>query len=156
MACLLQPECNFLNGYFRCWLLLEVVDVEVKITSMQGTHIFWRDRTQLITCTLWSTRLRSHLTRVKKMRTFLEVEGKMGPIPPQPVASIGLLSQTQTLMSGRIKPWRREKGQHPPKGLGLTQPLGLVKQPCTHPQQFLKPQSMSNPKQMFQKIDPHP
>ena len=44
MACLLQPECNFLHGYFRCWLLVEEVDVEVKITSMQGTHIFRRDR----------------------------------------------------------------------------------------------------------------
>ena len=39
MACILQPECNFLHGYFRCQLPVEVVDVEVKITSMQGTHI---------------------------------------------------------------------------------------------------------------------
>ena len=40
MACLLQPECNFLHGFFRCKLQVEVVDVEVKIMSMQGTHIF--------------------------------------------------------------------------------------------------------------------
>ena len=40
MACLLQPECNFLHGYFRYKLPVEVVDVEVKITSMQGMHIF--------------------------------------------------------------------------------------------------------------------
>ena len=62
--------------------------------SMQGTHIFWRDRTtQLIKCTLWSTRLHPHPTIIKKIRTFLEVEGKMGLIlqptssqyrPPQP------------------------------------------------------------------------
>ena len=52
MACLLQPECNFLHGYFRCRLLVEVVDVEVKITSMQGTYIFRQDRrAQLIKCT---------------------------------------------------------------------------------------------------------
>ena len=38
MACLLQPECNFLYGFFRCKLPVEVVDVEVKITSMQGTQ----------------------------------------------------------------------------------------------------------------------
>ena len=57
-------------------------DVEVKITSMQGTHIFRRDRTtQLIKCTPWSTRLCPHLTIIKKMKTFLEVENKMGPIP---------------------------------------------------------------------------
>ena len=87
MACLLQPECNFLLGYFRCRLPVEVVDVEVKITSMQGMHIFQRDRTtQLIKCTPWSTRLHPHPTIVKKMRTFLEVEGKMGLIP-QPASS---------------------------------------------------------------------
>ena len=87
MACLLQPECNFLPWYFRFWLPVEVVDVEVKITSMQGMHIFQRDRTtQLIKCILWSTRLHPHLTIIKKMRTFLEVEGKMGSIP-QPTSS---------------------------------------------------------------------
>ena len=39
MACLLQPDCNFWHGFFRCKLPVEVVDVEVKITSMQGAHI---------------------------------------------------------------------------------------------------------------------
>ena len=87
MACLLQPECNFLHGYFRCRLPIEVADDEVKITSMQGMHIFQRYRTtQLIKCTLWSTRLHPHPTIVKKMRTFIEVEGKMGQIP-QPASS---------------------------------------------------------------------
>ena len=82
MACLLQPECNFLHGFFRCRLPVEVVDVEVKITSMQGMYIFRRDRTmQLIKCTPWSTRLYPHPIIIKKMKTFLEVEGKMGPIP---------------------------------------------------------------------------
>ena len=82
MACLLQPECNFLHSFFRCKLPVEVVDVEVKITSMQGTHIFRRDQTtQLIKCMPWSTRLHPHPTIIKKMKSFLEVEGKMGPIP---------------------------------------------------------------------------
>ena len=66
---------------------VEVVDVEVKITSMQGMHIFRRDRTmELIKCTPWNTRLCPHPTIIKKMKTFLEVEGKMGPIP-QPTSS---------------------------------------------------------------------
>ena len=82
MACLLQPECSFLHGFFRCKLLVEVVDVEVKITSMQGMHIFRRDRmTQLIKYTPWSMRLCLHPTIIKKMKNFLEVEGKKGPIP---------------------------------------------------------------------------
>ena len=88
MASLLQPECNFLHGFFRCRLLVEVVDVEVKITLMQGMHIFRRDRTtQLIKCTPWSTRLRPHPTIIKKMKTFLEVEGKMELIPVQAPAN---------------------------------------------------------------------
>ena len=36
MACILQPECNFLHGYFRCRLPVEVVDVEVKIALCRG------------------------------------------------------------------------------------------------------------------------
>ena len=36
--------------------------------------------TQLIKCALWSARLCPHSTIVKKMRRFLEVEQKMGPI----------------------------------------------------------------------------
>ena len=42
--------------------------------------------TQLIKCTPWSTRLCPQPTIVQKMRTFLEVEGKMGPTP-QPASS---------------------------------------------------------------------
>ena len=83
MACLLQPECNFLHGYFRCKLPVEVVDVEVKIKSMQGMHIFRRDRmTQLVRCVPWTPNLCPHLNMVKKKRTFLEVENKRGPIIP--------------------------------------------------------------------------
>ena len=90
MACLLPPECNFLHKYFRCWLLVEVVDVEVKITSMQGTHNFRRDRTmQLIKCTPWSTRPCPYPTIIKKMKTFLEVEGKWVPYLSPLVANSG-------------------------------------------------------------------
>ena len=82
MACLLQPESNFLHGFFRCRLPVKVVGIEVKITSMQGMHIFRRGRTtQLIKCTPWSMRLCLHPTIIKKKKTFLEVEGKMGLIP---------------------------------------------------------------------------
>ena len=82
MACLLQPECNFLHGFFRCKLPVEVMDVEMKITSMQGTHTFRRDQTtQLINFTPLSMRLCPHPTVIKKMKTFLEVEGKRGPAP---------------------------------------------------------------------------
>ena len=68
---------------------------------MQGTHIFQRDRTtQLIKCTPWSTRLCPHPTIVKKMRTFLGVEGKMGLIP-QPTSSQYRLPQPDTNPNAR-------------------------------------------------------
>ena len=60
------------------------MDIEMKFTSMQGMHIFRRDRTtQLIKCTPWSTRFHLHPTIIKKMKTILEVEGKMRltPVP---------------------------------------------------------------------------
>ena len=87
MACLLQPECNFLHSFFRCKLPVEVVDMEVKVMSMQGTHIFKRDRmTQLIRCMPCTTKLCPHPNIIKKMKTFLEVENKMGLIIPAPVS----------------------------------------------------------------------
>ena len=80
MACILQPRCNFLHGFFKCCLPVVMVDVEVRITSMQGTHMFRRDRTcQLIKCDPWSTRLHLHPTIIKKMMTYLRLEGKLGP-----------------------------------------------------------------------------
>ena len=84
MACILQPKCNFLHGFFRCHSPVETVDVEVKITSMQGIHTFRSDRMcQIIKCNPWSTRLCPHSTLIKKMRTYLELEGKLGPNPKQ-------------------------------------------------------------------------
>ena len=61
--------------------------MKVKVTSMQGTHIFKRDRTtQLTKCIPWTTKIYPHPTIIKKMKTFLEVENKMGPTIPAPVS----------------------------------------------------------------------
>ena len=91
MACLLQPECNFLHGYFRCKLPVEVVDMEVKVMSMQGTHIFRRvQMTKLVRCVPWTPNLHPHLNMIKKMKTFLEVENKMGPIITAPASQFRL------------------------------------------------------------------
>ena len=121
MTCLLQPECNFLHGFFRCKLPVEVVDVEVKITSMQGMHIFRRDRTaQLIKCTPWSMRLCLHPTIIKKMRTFLEVANKMGPIIPAPANQFRPpLPETNPNIR---KMTRQKREREPHQGKGLCQP----------------------------------
>ena len=131
MACLLQPECNFLHGFFRCKLPVEVVDVEVKITSMQGTHIFRRDRmTQLIKCTPWSMRLHLHPTIIK-MKTFLEVENKMGFQSQCQVTNSGLHSQKLTPMSGKMTQQKREREQHPRRSLGQPSPKITATCPLT-------------------------
>ena len=86
MACLLHLQCNFLHGYFRCQLPVETVDVEVKVQMMQGIHTFRRDRTsQVIKFNPWSTRLCPYPSLIWKMKTYLELEWKLGPKPrPQP------------------------------------------------------------------------
>ena len=122
MACILQPECNFLHGYFRCHLPMEAVDIEVKITSMQRTHVFRRDHTtQLIKCTPWSSRLCPHPTINAKMGTFLELEGKLGPIPqsssnqfrpPQPDTNPNVRKFTKiTEKRKRVAPTKRFKAK---------------------------------------------
>ena len=123
MARILQPKCSFLHSYFRCHLPIEAVDIEVKITSMQGTHVFRRDRTtQLIKCIPWSSRLCPHPTIIKKMRTFLELEGKLGPIPqstsnqfrpPQPDTNPNISKITEKRK--RIAPTKRFKAKIPAK-----------------------------------------
>ena len=66
-----STRVQFSTLFFRCKLTVEVVDIEMKITSMQGMHIFRRDRTtQLIKCTPWSTRLCPHSTIIKKKKNF--------------------------------------------------------------------------------------
>ena len=89
--------------------------MEVKITSMQGTHIFRRDRTmQVIKCTPWNARLYPHLTIIKKMKTLLEVESKMGPTPaPASPANSDPYCLTPTLTSEKTMQWRRGKKQCP-------------------------------------------
>ena len=47
---------------------------------MQGIHTFRRDRTsQVIKCNSWSTRLCPYCSLVQKMRTYLELAGRLGP-----------------------------------------------------------------------------
>ena len=82
MTCNLMPECNFMHGYFRCLLLEETMDVEVKVKAMRGIHTFRRDcTTQVISCKLWSPRLHPYQSLIRKMQTYQELEGKNGKQP---------------------------------------------------------------------------
>ena len=81
MACILRSECNFLNGYFRCLILI--------VKMMRGIHTFRMDRMSEITkCNPWSTKLYPYPSLTWKMETYLELEGKLGPKPgPNPKPS---------------------------------------------------------------------
>ena len=150
MARLLQPECNFLHRFFRCWLSVEVVDIEVRIMSMQGMHIFRRDRTmQLIKCTAWRTRLCLYPTIIMKMKTFLEVEGKMDPIP-QPANSQYRPPQWDTNPKIRKdNAAEKRKRAAPTKWFKPSTVPSLMRQPHNYLQLFPKLQKL-------QRIGPHP
>ena len=82
MACILKPECNVLHRYLRCPLPIETVHVEVKVKMMRGIHTFRRDQTtQVISCNPWNTRLHPYPSLIRKMKMYLELEGKLGPQP---------------------------------------------------------------------------
>ena len=77
MACILMPQCNFLLGYFRCLLLEETIDVEVKVKTMKSIHMFRRDcTTQIISCKPWSPRLCPYPSLVRRMQAYLELKGQ--------------------------------------------------------------------------------
>ena len=93
------------------------VDMEVKVMSMQGTHILRRDQmTQLVRCVPWTPNLCQHLNMIKKMKTFLEVENKMGPIipalanqyrPPLPEINPNVIKGNATKKRKTVTPKRR-------------------------------------------------
>ena len=104
-----------------------------------GTHIFRRHRiTQLIKCTPWSTRLCLHPTIIKKMKTFLEVEGKMGPIPtpgsqfrpPLPDTNPNIRKDTVTEKRKRATPKKNFRPAMPS--------LPQCTHPCQRPHQNLR------------------
>ena len=98
----------------------------------------------MIKCTTWNTRLCPHPTMIKKMKTFLEVEGKIGPIPMSQFRP-PLPDTTPTL--GRTVLWRKEREQCPiDSGLQLPS-LPLHNHPYQRPH--------LNPKMMYQIANPY-
>ena len=154
MVCLLQPECNFLHGFFRCKLPVKVVDVEVKVMSMQGMHIFrWDRTTQLIRCMPWTTKLHPHTNIVKKMKTFLEVENKMGPIISAPVSQFRspLPETNPNIRKGDSR--EKRKRATPKKRFRSATPKATRTCPPL-PQATLKPTNSASPAPVTEKI-PH-
>ena len=78
--------------------------------------------TQLIRCTPWIMRLHLHPTIVKKMRTFLEMENKMGLIIHAPVNQFRppLLETNPNIR--RMTQQKRGREPHPKRSLGQPPP----------------------------------
>ena len=79
---------------------------------------------QLIKCTLWNTRFCPHPTIIKKMETFLEVEGKVGLIlqptstqyrPPQLDTNPNVRKDNATEKRKRAVPNKRFRPSAAPK-----------------------------------------
>ena len=87
--------------------------------------MFRRDRNmQLIKCIPWNTRFHPHPTIIKKMKTFLEVEGKMGLIPqaassqyrpPQPDTNPQVRKDNAVQKRKRVAPTKRFRPSTAPK-----------------------------------------
>ena len=127
MTCILHPECIFPHSCFRCQLPMETVGVEGKVKTMQGIHTLRRDRTsQVIKCNLWSTRLCPYPSLVQKMRTYLELEGRLGP-----------KSQTQT--QTQLQPTQSQQ-------VHMQQSQERLAQPSTNPRVRKSPAPKVNDK----------
>ena len=124
MACILCPECNFLHRYFRCQLPEEMVDVEVKVKTMQSIPTFRRDRTsQVIKCNPWSTRLHLYPSLIWKIKTYLEYPAP-NPATTNPAATNPYATkptethptkhkhQSQEIPRAQNKCYRKKKKSH--------------------------------------------
>ena len=78
---------------------------------MQGTHMFRRDRMcQIIKCNPWNTRLHPHPTLIRKMKTYLELEGKLGlEFQPQPNQSRPAQPNTNPHVRNKTKATKKRK-----------------------------------------------
>ena len=73
MVCDLEPQCNFLYGFFTCNLPEDTIDVEVTVHTLKGIHNFRRDcNTQASMCSPWGMQVRPFRSLRKKMKEYIE------------------------------------------------------------------------------------
>ena len=55
---------------------------KLRVKMMEGIHTFRQDRmSQVIKHNPWNTRLHLYTSLVRKMKMYLELEGRLGPKP---------------------------------------------------------------------------
>ena len=123
-ACLLQTKCNFLHGFFRCKLPAEVVDMEVKVTSVEGTLTFKRYRTtQLIRCMPWTTKLCLHPNIFKRWKLSWKWKTRWDQWSQHQSASLGPHSQKPILILKKVTPQKNEES-HTQEKVQASHPQG--------------------------------
>ena len=56
MACNLEPQRNFIYGFFQSNLPEDTIDMEVTVRTLKGMHTFRKDHvTQSSMCSLWGS-----------------------------------------------------------------------------------------------------
>ena len=114
MPFICKPDCNFLHGYFRCLLPTETVDIEVKIKMMRGIHTFRRDwTTQVISCNPCSTGLHPNPSQIRKRKTYIELEGKLGAQLQLQLHTITSSPDKNSLPQKTLVPKKAEKKKRP-------------------------------------------
>ena len=82
MACDLDPQFNFLYGYFTCNLPDNTNDVDITVHTLKGMHTVRKDHnTQTSTCSLWGTLVRPFPFLRKKMEDYMrECQAIINPL----------------------------------------------------------------------------
>ena len=109
MACIPMLQCNFVHGYFRCLLPEETIDVEVKVKTMKDIHTFRRNcTTQIISCKPWSPRLCPYPSLVRRMQTYLELNGQDAS---QPCSNSNQAARPTSLQKTPVpkSPWAKSR-----------------------------------------------
>ena len=59
MACKLSANCDLIFGILSCNLLEDTIDVDLKVCTLLGIHMYNKDRcAQVIKCSPWGTEVK--------------------------------------------------------------------------------------------------
>ena len=73
MACSLNPQCNFLYGFFKCNPLEDTMGVEVTLRTLKRIHNFRRDHaTQSSMCSPWGSLVKPFPLLLRKMEAYMD------------------------------------------------------------------------------------
>ena len=86
MTCNLEPQCNFLYGFFLCKLLEDTIDMEITMRMMKGIHTFKKVcNNKTSSCSPLGLQVHPFPSLVKKMEIYLEERGILQTLSVLPI-----------------------------------------------------------------------